>query len=356
MSKTTTRKPKPQITDEIKAFMSRFIAFPDERQADALALYVLHTHAFDAAYCTPYIYISSPEKQSGKTRVLEVLHLLCRNPLKTASASPGALYATIESGLPVHTEEGVSYGGGKPTIFLDEVDTIFTGAANEDLRGMLNEGYKRGGQVLRQAMVEGGQRVGVYYSVFCPKVLAGIDNGAMPDTIEDRCIRITLKRKQAGQEVERFMLRKIADEAEALRVKCHNWGVQHMDKLLDAEPKLIEEISDRAFEIAEPLLAIADQIPGWHDRARKALTFLLSKPVAESPATRVLRAARDWFDQSGADKIPSAVLADLCGMNGKRLGGLLDPYGIKPGTRRVDGVQMKAYYRSDFEDAWTRYI
>jgi integrase len=39
----------------------------------ALQLFVLHTWAIDAAYATPYLAIVSAEKQSGKTKLLEVL-------------------------------------------------------------------------------------------------------------------------------------------------------------------------------------------------------------------------------------------------------------------------------------------
>jgi hypothetical protein len=38
-------------------------------QADAAALWVAHTHAFEAAEQTSYLAISSAEKRSGKTRL-----------------------------------------------------------------------------------------------------------------------------------------------------------------------------------------------------------------------------------------------------------------------------------------------
>ena len=50
-------------------------------QLDAITLWVAHTHAFEAAECTPYISINSAEKQSGKTRLLDVLkYLTARQP------------------------------------------------------------------------------------------------------------------------------------------------------------------------------------------------------------------------------------------------------------------------------------
>ena len=44
-------------------------------QLVAVVLFVAHTHAFAAADATAYLAIGSPEKRTGKTRLLEVLDL-----------------------------------------------------------------------------------------------------------------------------------------------------------------------------------------------------------------------------------------------------------------------------------------
>jgi hypothetical protein len=211
-------------------------------------------------------------------------------------------------------------------------------------------------------MIEGGQRIAQPYSTFCPKLLAGIDNGAMPDTIADRCIRIVLKRKKAGQEVERFMYRKVAPVAEELKARISQWSKNELEALYEAEPTLIEELSDRAFEIAEPLLAIADRMPGWHDRGREALTFLLrGETAALSAQAQALQHARDYMENHGEDRIRSAVLTELCGLTvdrsgTRKLANMLRPYGIEPSTYRFNGKPDKGYLRTDFEDAWERYL
>jgi hypothetical protein len=56
-------------------FLKRFVSLSTE-QARVVTLWVANTHAIDAADCTPYVSINSAEKQSGKTRLLEVLRLL----------------------------------------------------------------------------------------------------------------------------------------------------------------------------------------------------------------------------------------------------------------------------------------
>lgn len=329
------------IADRIVDFMSRFISFTNPAQADALALWVLHTHAFDAAYATPYIYVHSAEKQSGKTRVIEVLSTLARHATVTSTTSSAAMYRLISE--------------DRPTMFVDEVDAIFTGVANEDLRGVLNSGYKRNGTALRYDKGEV-----TTFSTFCPKLLAGIDNGQMPDTIADRCIPITLKRKRGDVEIERFMWRKVERDAEVLADAIMAWVKLNMDPLLDAEPTLIDTISDRAFEIAEPLLAIADRIPGWHQRGRDALTTLLTKDDAKlSKSAQVLLFVKTYMEANDTDRISTAVILeafDIDGKSGKVLGSMLKPYGIQSKTMHVGGKVAKGYAKTDFVDAWERYL
>src|SRR4051794_25859381 len=84
-----------RLLDEIHTFLRRYVAFPEPEQADAIALWIMHTHAFEAAEATPRLSIQSAEKQSGKTRLLELLDLLVRAPLSVASISASAMFRII---------------------------------------------------------------------------------------------------------------------------------------------------------------------------------------------------------------------------------------------------------------------
>jgi hypothetical protein len=118
------------LLDDVRSFVRRFVVL-DDHQADTIALWAAHTHAADAFGCTPYLAITSPEKRSGKTRLLEVLELLCREPLPTANISDAALFRVIDS--------------KQPSLLVDEVDAVFgKKSPREELRGMLNAGYRQG--------------------------------------------------------------------------------------------------------------------------------------------------------------------------------------------------------------------
>jgi hypothetical protein len=60
---------------------------------------------------TPYLHISSPEKRSGKSRLLEVVVELVRAPLEAANTSDAALFR--------------AFALESPTLLLDEVDAVF---------------------------------------------------------------------------------------------------------------------------------------------------------------------------------------------------------------------------------------
>ncbi len=77
----------------------------------ATALWVVHTHAFEAAEATPYLAITSPERESGKTRLQEVLELLVARPLRTSNTGVAAMFREMSA---TH-----------PTILFDEADAIF---------------------------------------------------------------------------------------------------------------------------------------------------------------------------------------------------------------------------------------
>jgi hypothetical protein len=100
-----------------------------------VSLWITHTWAFEARDATPYLAVTSPEMRSGKTRLLETLELLVRNPWRTGRVTAAALARKVESDC--------------PTLLLDEWDATARGSQErtEALRGLLNAGYRRNGKV-----------------------------------------------------------------------------------------------------------------------------------------------------------------------------------------------------------------
>lgn len=252
-----------EILDAVERFVARYVVLPGEGASVATALYALHTWTTDYCDATPYMVYVSAEKGSGKTRALEVLGMLVRKPWHTASTTEVAMFRKIDE--------------DRPTLLLDELDTIFRGGVrHEALRAILNAGNRRGSTVTRCDGKFGTRE----YETFGPKVLAGIDTGFIPDTILDRSIVVRM-RKRAGEPVARLRPRVAEREVAELAATIQTWSLVVGDELARSEPDLPDCLSDRAADAWEPLLAIAEFADGaWPERARAAARSL-SAPHAD---------------------------------------------------------------------------
>jgi hypothetical protein len=237
------------------------------------------------------------------------------------------------------------------------VDAIFRGgAANEDLRNILNSGYKSNGSVRRTVPGQDGGEV-KSFRTFAPKALAGIENGALPETLATRSISLNLKRKKDSEKVERYLTRRVEADADALKAKIDAWVRHNMDHFVTFEAPIIDELDDRAFEIVEPFLAIAARCKGWTAKTRDAAKAMLVRETPMTEGAKILLAAHNLFTELNADRLTTAALSEATDLNGKALGVKLAPYGIKPTTIRFQGGKVaKGYHRRDFQDAFERYL
>ena len=176
----------------------------------------------------------SAVKQSGKTRLLEVLEPVVPSPWLTGRVSAAVLTRKVD--------------GETPTLLLDESDAAFThhSAYAEALRSILNSGYRRSG--VSSLCVGQGRRMSYRdFSTFCPKALAGI--GTLPDTVTDRSIRIALKRRAPDERVDRFRLRDARRVGAPLRARLEAWRGRAAEALRDAEPTLPRALGDRSADV-----------------------------------------------------------------------------------------------------------
>jgi Protein of unknown function (DUF3631) len=219
--------------------LHRYVVLSPE-QADAATLWAAHTHAMDAWRHTPYLRIYSVVKQSGKTRLLEVLHPLCANPLDTDGITPAALIRTVDA--------------EHPTLLLDEVDAQLGSSREmaEALRGILNSGFRRRGNFMK-CVGEGGNITTRKFSTFCPKALAGI--GRLPDTVADRSIPIRLKRRAGSEQVELLYEEDWEATARPIANGFADELAPKISDLVNVRPEPVGGLSDRAEEAWRPLLA-----------------------------------------------------------------------------------------------------
>jgi hypothetical protein len=345
------------LLEDIDQFI-RWYVWLGAAELTAICLWVLHTWASEAAESTPYLAVGSPEKRSGKTRLLETLSLVVAKPWLSGRVSAAVLVRKI-------AKEG-------PTLLLDETDAAFKGDREytEALRAILNSGHRRGG--VASLCVRAGNDYELRdYPVFSPKALAGI--GKLPDTVADRSISIVLKRRLPSESVQRFRHREAEAKAKPVRSKCAAWAAGGNDWLADARPDIPAELDDRAADGWEPLLAIADAAGGdWPKRARSAALALSGGAAKEdeSLGPMLLRDVAAVLGDRNDSNIFTADLlkalfaveegpwGDLSGkpLDARKLASRLKPYGIRPHTVRVGDKTAKGYSAEDFNDAFHRYV
>ena len=166
----------PIVIDKVAEFVDRFIFLPVRAQYRLIATWVVVTYQSECFEYAPYLFIHSPEPSCGKSLLLEILAEFVHNPTEVLiSPTPAVLFRTA----------------AKFTQLMDEVDS-WTNV--DELKGVLNAGFKRGGVVVRLDPDGKGGYVPTPHQVYCPRALAGIGLGILHGTTRDRTFIIGMKK------------------------------------------------------------------------------------------------------------------------------------------------------------------
>jgi DNA polymerase-1 len=346
--------PEPVAGDallaELVGYFAKYLILP-HRGADLLAIWVVHSYAFDLGRVTPILDVHSPEKRCGKSRTLSLLARAVRRALPASNITPSAIFRSVET--------------AQPTLLIDEADSFLKD--NEELRGILNSGHSR--ELAFVVRTVGDDHEPRKFSTWSPKVIALI--GTLPATLADRSITLPLRRKTKDETVARLP-RDLRTDALVARVV--RWVADNADALRRAEPAIPAFLHDRAGDNWEPLLAIADTVGGpWPERAREAALVFSggSDDATETLAIKLLADIRAVFVAKAVDALHSADLVDALvalddrpwselnrgkPMTTVRLASLLRPFGVKAKQLKLDGVNLNGYQLALFEDAFARYL
>lgn len=339
------------ITDIVHS-LRRFVVMSEACYV-TVAFWVLLTYCPELFKIAPILAITSPIKGCGKSTLLDVLSCLVHKALLAASITMAAIFRVIEA--------------NKPTLLIDEADTFIR--ENEDLRGVLNSGHRAGGQVLRTV---GDNHEVKGFSTFGPKAIALI--GKLPETLQDRSICPSLRRKTKEEKVCQFRSNEIA-ELFPLSRKIKRWISDNSDNIAQTAPTLPDFLFNRTADNWEPLFTIAEVIGGdWPDKISEAAKEIVQANNDDTGSSSLLLLSdiRDVFAGIAADRITSKdLIAQLIVIedrpwsewkNGKpittnQLAGRLKAFGITSNSIRLDSSKTaKGYMLDQFSDAWRRYL
>jgi hypothetical protein len=351
-----------EVLTKLADFVQLYVVLT-RQQAETVALWVMNTHLYAEWDVTPYLGVLASTMRAGKTRLLEVIEPIVRSGWVCVTPSAAVVFRKVDA--------------DRPTMLVDEVDAVFKQSEQEALRGILNSGFQRSGTVPRITGANNDQLT--EFSTYCPKAFAGIGLDILPGTIRDRTIPIELKRKTRTEQVRRFRRKQFMEDVQSIQADVLLTAATLHGKVRFAEPELPQELDDRAQDIWEPLLAIADAVGhGWPERAREAAILISGNRDARDEATAsimLLRDIRSIFNKQGADRLPTATIRALLAedeeapwatwhskavdrvISARAIANLLKGFDISSTTIRLpESSTPKGYHRASFEDAWRRYL
>jgi putative DNA primase/helicase len=337
-----------ELLNEILESLRSHVVLP-ATVAPGVVCWVLLTHCCDAFRVLPILGAESPQKRCGKTTLEEWAAAHCNRSLIAGNISSAAVFRVIEK---YH-----------PTLLIDEADTYLTG--NDELRGVINSGHTRAGAFV--VRVQGDAHEPVKFSTWCPKALAMI--GRLPETIRDRSIIVSLRRKSPDETIKK-MGPDFASERVNVRRMCRRWADDNFELLKTLRPQMPKTGNDRMSENWFPLMCIAMAIGGdWPAMIRKAITEAIDTDDDDSLGVRLLSDIKTIF--SGVERlfsddivealknIPESPWADWSrgkGLSVNQLARLLRPFKITSKTLRINDDRLKGYELSAFQDAFDRYL
>lgn len=335
------------LLDKIADVAREHVVLPDGG-AETIALWIVHAHAHDCFDCSPFLAVTSPVHECGKSTVLRLVESMVPKALPASNISPSSLFRAIDK-----------WG---PTLLIDEADSYLPD--NEALRGILNAGHAKGAFVVRTV---GDNHEPQRFSTWAPKAIALI--GRLAPTLASRSIHLELRRKQAAEKVTRLRIGK-SGHLKPLMRQAARWTSDHADELREADPKM-PGLDGRIEDNWRPLIAIADLAGGTWPATARRIAAKGSIRNEETAAIVLLGDLRAMFADRGVDRLTSKEIVNRLSQmedrewpewkQGKpltqtQLARLLKPFGIGVTTVRGELERGKGYNLSAFQDTFRSYL
>lgn len=347
--------PMLNVIAEAERFIRQYAVLPASAYLP-LATWTVATYMPGAFDVFPYIALVSPAKRCGKTRVLELLEALCANAWRGTSPTSATLYRMMAD---------------TPTLLVDEVEALRgkqVSEVSQAVLAVLNAGHRKGATVPR---CDGPNNAVKYFPVYGPKAFASI--GALPDTLRDRSLCITMQRKTAKQIVARFLQSKARVEVKPIRQLLAKWTEKSRTTVGTAYESMddLGFLTDRDADLWMPLFAVCAVAAPERITELEQCAILLTQTkaaddVEDSLQLKLLADVRNvWPAEPGQmltitlldalRKIPDSPWAEY-DLSARKLARMLRLYEVRPRQIRVTSGTGKGYLKEDFDVAFSRYL
>lgn len=335
---------------DCKTLMQKFVSM-DKHQAIVASLWAASTWFVDSCDLVPYLLITSPEKRSGKTRLLEFLQQVVRFRKRSDDCTVASIFR-------------ITSMSGHPTLLMDEIDQYMV--TRREFNSILNSGNRRGATVTRSATRNnGGFSDDIReYDCFGFKAFAGIKADHISDTLNDRSIIIKLRRKT--EHMERLRIKNFSVEFDSIRRRFYSLSLEHgksVQATIDAGAIVFpDSFNDRQVDIYEPLWAIIEVMCEGRviEQCKKACELCLSSPDPTSDLA-LLEKVRSYSTKSSKDWVSTAELVSFLSsfsawknMSPKRLSCVMSRFKVKP-VRQAQLENKRGYLTAQINQAYLQH-
>lgn len=344
------------LLDAIFEMFMRFMVMSAD-QARAATLWVAMTWFIEVIKVAPLAIITAPERECGKSVLLELFSRLVARPLSVANSSAAFLFRAIQAWV--------------VTLLVDEADMF--ARQNDELKGLINAGHTRASAFVGRVVKVGDALEPRTFSVWCPKALAGIRlEKHLPDATMSRGVVFNLRRKRPDERAERL---RHADPAEfqLLASMLARFATDYTEQVREARPELPSQLSDRAQDNWESLFAIASCAgAAWLEHARTAALSISANDLSsENLGSELLADIKAVFENKMTDRITTADLISALiddpeapwatfnrgkPLTPRQLNKMLTAYGVHSKTIRFGPSTPKGFEYAQFQDAFARYL
>jgi len=356
--------PDQLLAAEVNSVYEQFMYFPNRHCSTVCSLWVMHTHLRDAnskfqPYVTPRLYFGSKVAGAGKSLATELTVKMSSNGEMVLEPSAAGITVLLD---------------GHATLGFDEIDTYFgRGTRRENVRALLNGGYKRGAKVPRQRKDEADRQ-----EIHGPVCLNGKNANLFMhhdnfDTLRSRSIAVILEQKPADYFVDRYNPEIYEGRLEELSTRLQRWGQASWRRIesIAIDGLMPNGIANRAEEIWTVLFRIAEFVGGdWPQRVEAAaLGFVLGEWGEDvihglSPAEELLTCVQATFTDDDEFLPTTTILERLRELPQQAsmveewarvsersaimaLARVLTMFGIQSDRRMIDGEQHRGFTRHD---------
>lgn len=346
-----------EALDLIYSTLKRYI-IADEALLVRASLWIAHTYFIDELFVSPICLVTSPQSNCGKSLLTTIMSEMCNRSFPiTANMSEAALFRIIEECT--------------PTIGLDEADLNLQ--KHPEIQALLNAGHMR--STAWAFRCEPNNSFVEKFQTFCPKIISGIRSTQIRDTLTNRSIILSMRRKRKSESCECFLYSEARETFAQIRKIIKRASVDVIENGLFNMAKPIswpDWMDDgRARDNWNPLFHIALAAgQEWFDKAIEASHEDEETLAQIDYEKQLLTELMEIFEENEKDVFTTAELVDALlrknadwryanggqAINSRWLALRLGSYNLKSIRTRVNGVQIRVYATKDMRKAFSGYL